>query len=73
MVLDIQFKLKENPYALIYLRENSYWYRILNRNPLMYNSFINEVKEKYKLRTTDRISKALSTIELLENIVSNIN
>ena len=33
---------------------------------------IEEVKEKYKLRPTDRISKALDTIELLQNVMSTL-
>ena len=32
MSLDIQFKLRENPDYLKYLRENSWWYKVLNRN-----------------------------------------
>jgi hypothetical protein len=72
MTLDIQFKIKNNPNYVRYLRENSYWYKILNRNPSMFNEFVNEVKKEYHLRTTDRISNAINTIELLQNIVSNL-
>lgn len=72
MSLDIQFKLKSNPKYIQYIRENSYWYKILNRNPLMFARFEEKVREDYKLRFSDRLSKALSTIEMFQNIVSSL-
>lgn len=72
MSLEIQFKIKNNPNYLRYLRENSYWYKYLNRNPKLFKQFEEEVKEKYQLRPMDRISKALSTIEMLQSIMSTI-
>ena len=72
MTLELQFKIKNNPDYLRYIRENSYWYKILNRNPLMFKTFEEEVKKEYHLRTSDKISRALSTIELLSNVVSNL-
>lgn len=72
MILDIQFRIKNNPRYLQYIRYHSYWYKILNRNPLLFSAFEEKVREDYKLRTSDKISKALSTIELVQNIVSSL-
>lgn len=72
MILDIQIKLKNNSNYLKYLREHSYWYKILNRNPYRFRDFEEAVKEEYKLRTSDKISKALSTIELFQNVISSM-
>ena len=72
MTLDVQFKLKSNPLFIKYLHENSYWYKILNRNPEMFNEFIEEVKKNYKLRTTDRINEVLNTFEMLTSIFSTL-
>jgi hypothetical protein len=72
MILDIQFKLKSNPNYIKYLRENSYWYKILTRNPSMFREFINEVKVNYKLRPIDKINNALSTIEMMQTIISTM-
>lgn len=72
MTLDVQFKIKSNPNYIRYIRENSNWYKILNRDPAMFKIFEEEVKEKYKLRPTDRISRALDTLELLQNVVSTL-
>lgn len=71
MILDIQFKIKNNPNYQRYIREHSYWYKILNRNPKMFSKFEEQVKEEYKLRTSDKITKALSTIEMFQNIISS--
>lgn len=70
MNLDIQFKIKNNPRYIQYLRENSIWYKILNRNPLMFGKFEEMVKEEYRMHLSDRITKALSTIEMIQNVFS---
>jgi len=70
MTLDLQFKLKSNPIYIQYLHENSYWYKILTRNPTSINNFIEEVKTKYQMRPADRINKALETFEMLSNVLS---
>ena len=70
MNLNTQFKLKNNPLYIKYLRENSYWYKILNREPSSFKRFEEEVKINYKLRPEDRLSKTLEYIEMLETIMS---
>lgn len=72
MTLELQFKIKNNPNYIRYLRENSYWYKILNRNPASFKLFEEEVKEKYGLRPTDKIEKALETFSLIQNMISNL-
>lgn len=72
MILDIQFKLRSNPIYLEYLHNNSYWYKILNRNPDKFSDFIEEVKDNYHLRPTDRIKKALDTVDMLSSIFSSL-
>jgi len=72
MTLDLQFKLKNNPNYIKYLREHSYWYKYLNREPLSFKAFENEVREYYKLRPTDKIERILNGIEMIEAIVSTL-
>ncbi len=72
MTLDIQFKIKNNINYQRYIRENSTWYKILNRNPYSFKAFEEEVKEVYHLRATDKISRTLNTIELIQNVVSTL-
>ncbi len=72
MTLDLQFKIKNNQTYIRYLRENSYWYKILNRSPESFKNFEEEVKEKYRLRPTDRIEKALEAFSLIQNMLSTL-
>ena len=53
-----------------YLRYNSYWYKILNRNPFLIDDFIREVKEKYKLRTTDKINDIMDKIDMVSKFIN---
>ena len=73
MNIEIKKKLDSNPKYLELLRMNSYWYKILNRDPNMFNNFVEELKTNYKLRTTDKINKALSTFEMVSSIISSFN
>ena len=72
MTLNIKFKLKENPNYIKYIRENSHWYKLLTRNPKLFNQFIDEMKVSYKLRPIDRINNALSMVEMMQNIMSTL-
>lgn len=72
MTLDIQFKLKNNQNYTRYLRENSYWYKTLNRHPEAFKIFEEEVKTHYGLRPTDRLERAVEAFSLLQNVISTM-
>ena len=72
MELVTQYSLKQNPYYIRYLRENSYCYKKLNRDPSTFKDFENEVKENYELRPIDRISKTLDLIETISAIINTL-
>ena len=72
MNLDIQFKLRSNPLYIRYLHENSYWYKILSRNPNMIDKFIEEAKEYFGLRPTDKINRAINSFSIITNILSSL-
>ena len=72
MNLETQFKIKSNPIYVQYLHENSEWYKILNRDSSMFKVFEENVKRDYKLRTSDKIIRALDTIEMFQNIFSSL-
>ena len=55
MNLDTQFKVRNDPMLQRYIRENSYWYKILNRNPKMLNKMKDDMKKAYKLTFEDKI------------------
>lgn len=70
MDFKIKLALDSNPDYRKYLRSNSYWYKTLNRNPEMLNEFISEVKEKYKLRTTDKINNIIDKIDMVSKFIN---
>lgn len=71
MILDVQFKIKNNPYYQRYIRENSYWYKILNREPNRFKEFEEQAKERYGLRPADKINRILETMEMLQTLMSS--
>ena len=66
----IKIIIDSNPNYKRYLRTNSYWYKILNRNPFLIDDFIREVKEKYKLRTTDKINDIMDKIDMVSKFIN---
>ncbi len=71
MTLEIQYRIKNNPNYQRFLRQNSQWYKYLNRNPAYFKNFESQVKEAYSLRLSDRISSTI-TLEILENVMSSL-
>ena len=70
MKIDVKRKLDENVKYKELLRLNSYWYKYLNRNPDNYDEFVKDIKEKYKLRTIDKIDGFVDTLDLITKIIS---
>ena len=64
-----QQKIFENPLLHRFLRENSYWYKILNREPDKINDMIKDMKDKYKLNTSDKKNKKNKKKKTIKNIL----
>ena len=62
-------KIFSNELLHKYLRENSHWYKILNRRPELINDMIQEMKDKYKLNTGDKIERLGERLSMLESIL----
>ena len=69
MRLDIQYQINQDPRQKQFLRENSYWYKYLNRSNNYYKLFINDMKEKYKLTPTDKINKMIDNINMVRTFL----
>lgn len=70
MNLETIIKIKNNALLQRYIRENSYWYKILNRNPNMLNYIEEEMKKAYKLTTTDKINDLSNKIDLIKTFMN---
>lgn len=68
MKSEIQKKLLEEDKYRMFLRENSNYYKELNRDPNYYPTFKKIMKEKYKLRTIDKIDNIIDSVDLISKI-----
>ncbi len=69
MQVETRLKIKNNPNLYRYLRENSYWYKYLNRSPIYLKQLEEEMKEKYHLRSVDKIENISKTMKMLESFL----
>ena len=69
MRIDIMMKINQDINQKRYLRENSYWYKYLNRDINYYKIFLDEMKEKYKLTPADKINKFAMNINTLKTFL----
>ena len=44
--------------------ENSFWIKDLNRDGANFNKFAEYVKEKYRLRVSDKVSDAIDNVDI---------
>lgn len=70
MTIELQNKIKSTKHYYEYLKDNSSWYIILNRNPSFFNQFESYLKDHYHLRITDRVSSAIDNIDLVTNVLN---
>ena len=66
MTIDVQLKLNADPRLKRFVRENPNWYKYLNRNPDNFKLFSDNMKEKYKLKTSDKISKTMENLSMIQ-------
>lgn len=69
MNLNTQVSLKTNPNYIRFLRENSYWYKYLNRNSNYLPELINEMKIKYKLTPSDKLDRFTKNIDKVSQLI----
>lgn len=55
-----------------YLKQNSFYIKDLNRNPLLYSTFKEYIKDKYHLRITDKVESIINDIETVSDIMKVI-
>lgn len=72
MKIDLIYKIKSNNNLHRYIRENSYWYKLLNRNPSLINKMEEDMKKKYKLTFEDKIDDLNNKINLIKGFMDVI-
>ncbi len=69
MTYEIQRRIDSDINLKRYLRENSIWYKRLNRSEASFPYFVDEMKMKYKLTTSDKINKTIDNINMLQSFL----
>jgi len=69
MNIDTQIKIRNNPYLYQYLRDNSSWYKKLNRDPNNIKVMEEEMKKVYKLNLSDRIENINQKFEMIRTFI----
>ena len=73
MILKIQYLLNSNPYLKKYLRENSFYYKELIRNPNFVNELMNLMKKEYKLTIPQKLDKIKQDISMINSVMDILN
>ena len=73
MQLNVQFILNNNPYLKKFLRENSFYYKELIRNPLFIREMTDLMKKEYKLNLPAKLDKIKQDISMLNTVMDILN
>ena len=60
MTTELQLKISSDPI----------WYKRLNRNPLLFKDFTEDMKDKFKIRPSDRLNKTLENISMIQTFLN---
>lgn len=69
MNIETQLRIKNNYNNQKFLKEHSYWYKYLNRSGYYVKDFENDMKEKYKLTTKDRMEKMADSLDTVSKVL----
>ena len=69
MLVETQIKIRNNPYLYRYLRDNSSWYKALDRDPNSIKQMEIEMKNAYKLNLTDKIDNLSQKIDMVRTFI----
>lgn len=72
MNLQTQFTIKNNYLLQRYIREHSYWYKILNRNPEFLSKMEEDMRKEYKLTAADKINDISEKLTLIQTFMNMI-
>ena len=73
MQISNQIVINKNPLLKRYLRENSYYYKYLHRNPDIIGQIYKEMQKSYKLTLNDRLDKVIDNLNMINNFLDILN
>lgn len=69
MNITVQYEIKSDYRYTKYLRENSYWYKYLNRNNNYLKPFKDSMKKRYKLTFEDKLDRFKTNIDRAKDFI----
>ena len=69
MKYEVLFKIRNNDKLYEYLKYNSYWYKILNRDANAIRDLEQEMKKTYKITTSDKLEDLNSKITMIRTFL----
>ena len=69
MDINTLMRIRSDPNIYRYLRENSYWYKYLYRNPTLIKNLEEEMIKKYKLTTEDKLERLSNSINIINTFM----
>ena len=69
MDINTQMIIRSNPNLYRFLREESYWYKYLNRDPIYLKEIEKRMKNKYKLTVNDKLDRLNQSMSLLNGFM----
>ena len=69
MQVYLQVAFRENAKSYRQLKENSYYFKELNRGLVDYKKFNEDMKIKYKERVTDKINNVVENMDLISSVL----
>lgn len=73
MIISNQMIIQKNPLLKKYLRENSYYYKLLNRNPELIKQMYSDMQKAYKLTLNDRLDKVKDNLVMINSFMDILN
>ena len=73
MQIYLQMQFRENAKSYRQLKENSYYFKELNRGLVDYKKFNEDMKIKYKERVTDKINNVVENMDLISSVLDVLN
>ena len=69
MSIDLQYRILSDKNLSNFLKDYSYWYKYLNRSDEYFSDFVYDMKDKYKLKASDKFNKMLDNINMLQTFL----
>ena len=70
MTTELQLKISSDPRLVSFIRQYPIWYKRLNIKTLLFKDFNYDMKDKFKIRPSDRLNKTLENISMIQTFLN---